>query len=67
MTTGKTNKTQVLRRYFGMLPGQTLTEFVQELKALNLEERLDLAQDAALAMGMTPEDVDFPLNKVAAP
>lgn len=58
------NKTQVLRRYFGVKEGQTLSEFVAELKELSLEERVELARLAAAEMGLSQDSVDFPLSAI---
>jgi hypothetical protein len=37
--------TAAAKEYFGYKPGQTLTEFGQELKALSYEEKMDLAKE----------------------
>lgn len=51
----------VIREYFGALPGQSLMEFAQECKKLSAADKLELAQGAAINMGLMQEQVDFPL------
>lgn len=44
---------QALKTFFGNLPGQTATGFLKEIKALTEDERADLANQAAAALGTT--------------
>lgn len=55
-------KVGVIRKFFGLREGDTLTDFSKEVKALSDAEKLELAQGAALNLGMTQEAVDFPLS-----
>lgn len=52
----------VLRNYFGALPGQGLKAFSDEVKQLSDAEKLDLAQGAARNLGLTQDEVNFPLS-----
>ena len=54
-------KTVILRDYFGYQEGQKPIDFLKELKQLSEKERLELAQGAAANMGLSADDVDFPL------
>lgn len=45
----------VLKKFFGQKPGQTLVEFVGELKQLSKEETLELAGLAAVELGVEVE------------
>lgn len=51
----------VLKSYFGFKDGQTLKEFVAELKDLSDEDKLELAQAVAEGMGLTQDEVSFKL------
>jgi hypothetical protein len=42
----------VLKEFFGLKPGQTNMEFLQELKALSQDERMELATLAAKELGV---------------
>ena len=42
----------VLQKFFGYKPGQTLQEFNAEIKALNDEEKRELAELAAKELGI---------------
>lgn len=42
-----------LRQYFGLHPGQTLSEFMTEIKALTPEAKTELAVGAAKELGWT--------------
>lgn len=53
---------KVLCLYFGKKDGQTVAEFTEEMKALSLDERLKLAQDAAREMELTEARVQFRLG-----
>ena len=46
---------QVLREFFGLLPGQTTAQFLAEVKALSTDERRELANAAAVQMGVEIE------------
>jgi len=51
-----------LYKFFGAHPERPgLKGFNDECKALDAEEKLDLARLAAVAMGMTQNDVTFPM------
>ena len=52
----------VLRQFFGMRPGDTLKEFKAECDALSVAEKLELAQLAAKQLGLSADDVSFPLE-----
>ncbi len=54
-------KIGMIKDYFDFRPDTTSKDFMEEIKALSPEERLDLAQGAAAAMEMTEDQVDFPL------
>ncbi len=55
-------KLAVIRDYFGMHTGDTLSDFVEELRQLTPEDKLELAQGAATELGLTQAGVDFPLT-----
>lgn len=44
---------QAIKAFFGMRPGTTLTDFMGELKALTPEDKQELAQGAAVQLGVT--------------
>lgn len=48
----------ILKEFFGLLPGQTNMDFLQEIKALSTEERAELAALAAKELGV---EVDVPV------
>lgn len=52
----------VLKVYFGYRSGDGLKEFSAELNQLSDKEKLELAQLAAKALGLTQADVDFNLG-----
>ncbi len=52
----------VLQSFFGRLSGQTLREFGAEVNALDVEEKLELAQLAAVELGLAQDNVTFPLS-----
>ena len=56
------SKIKVIKDFFGMRDGDTAKDFMQEIKALSAEERLELAQGSALNLGLAADDVDFPLG-----
>lgn len=41
------------RRFFGMKPGQTLTQFAEEVRGLTEEDRKELAPLMSEALGVT--------------
>lgn len=45
------SKVGALREYFGMKPGQQLADFAKEIKQLSPEEKDELANLAATALG----------------
>lgn len=50
--TGKTeSEAAVIRSYFGFQPGQNLTGFMAEIKALTPEDKTELALGAAAQLG----------------
>ena len=51
----------ILRKYFGFLPGQSLKDFSEELKALTPQERKELADLASIEMAR-----QFPSRDVLA-
>jgi hypothetical protein len=40
-----------IRQFFGLKPGETLQEFMQELKALTPEDKKELAEAAVKELG----------------
>lgn len=46
------SQTQILKTYFGLKPGQTLREFIKEVKTLSELEANELAQLAAAELGI---------------
>jgi hypothetical protein len=54
------SKIKVIKDYFAS--DTKASEFMKELKALDDTERLELAQGAALNMGLTQDEVAFPLS-----
>lgn len=55
----KFGEVMVLKKYFGLKEGQSLQDFSQELKELSGAEKLELAQLACKALGLTAEQVKF--------
>lgn len=52
--TGKeVSEAGVLKTYFGMHPGQTVSEFMKEVKELTTESKTELAVAAAKELGYT--------------
>jgi len=56
------SKTQVIKQYFGLRPDSSLSDFIQEMKALSKEETLELAQLAAAEVHLGQGGCDFPLD-----
>lgn len=56
------SKIKAIKDFFGVHEGEGAKDFMTEIKALNADERLDLAQGSALNLGLTQEQVDFPLE-----
>lgn len=52
----------VLQKFFGYHLGTGAKEFAVELRALTAEEKLELAQGAARELGLTADQVSFPLS-----
>ena len=52
----------ILHRYFEKKEGQSAKEFLGEIKDLTYNEQLELAQEAAQAMGLTDTQVQFNLK-----
>ncbi len=57
-----TSKIGAIKKYFGMREGANASDFMKEIKAIDADERLELAQGAAKNLGLTPEDIDFPME-----
>ena len=57
-----TSKIGAIKKYFGMRAGDNAGDFMKEIKAIDADERLELAQGAAKNLGLTPEECDFPLE-----
>ena len=49
----ETSEASAIKRYFGQPEGQTLQEFMAELKALTPEDKTELACGAAKELGWT--------------
>lgn len=47
----------ILKKFFGQRPGQTLVQFVEEIKKLSKEETAELASLAAIELGVEVEEV----------
>ncbi len=58
----KKSMTSVIKQYFGLHPGQKLIEFRDELKELTADDKKELAVLAARDLGLTQDQVDFPLT-----
>lgn len=52
----KMTPVSILRKFFGLKPGQTLQDFLAELKTLSPDERKELAELAAKVLGV---EVDY--------
>ena len=46
----------ILKNFFGFLPGQSLTDFAKELRALSPEEKAELVALAAIELGVEVEN-----------
>lgn len=57
-STGK-SQAVILKEFFGMKPGQTLTDFMAEIKALSPLEKDQLASAAAREMKVPAEQLAF--------
>jgi hypothetical protein len=44
---------QAIKTFFGLKPGQSLTDFMGELKQLSPEEKKELADGAAVQLNVT--------------
>ncbi len=55
------SKIKCIKDFFGNPEGGTAKDFMQEIKALSTDERLELAQGAAKNLGLSAGDVDFDL------
>ena len=51
MTQKEYTKVSAIRTFFGLKPGETLGEFMAELKALTPEDKKELGEAAALELG----------------
>ena len=60
--TQKKGKLSVIRQYFGKKDGQSLSQFAAEVKQLTEADKNELAQGAAINLGLTQQEVDFPMN-----
>jgi hypothetical protein len=56
------SKIGIIKEFFGLRPDTTTKDFMTEIKGLSPEDRLDLAQGAAIEMGLSQDQVDFPLT-----
>jgi hypothetical protein len=56
------SKIKVIKDFFGVREGDTAKDFMQEIKALSADERLELAQGSALNLGLSADDLDFPIE-----
>lgn len=56
------SKIKVIKNYFGIREGDTARDFLKELKHLDENTRLELAQGAAANLGLKQEECDFPLK-----
>ena len=56
------SKIKVIKDFFGNPENGTAKDFMQEIKALSADERLELAQGAAVNLGLAADAVDFPLE-----
>ena len=52
----------ILKDFFGLKEGQTAMGFMQEVKALTEDEKLDLARAAAKAIGLSQDALAFELK-----
>ena len=57
-----TSKIGAIKKYFGMREGANASDFMKEIKALDADERFELAQGSAVNLGLTAEECDFPLE-----
>ena len=57
----KISKVKAIKDFFGFRDGDRPTDFMKEIKALDSDERLELAQGSAQNLGLSADDVDFPL------
>ena len=56
------SKIGAIKKYFGLRHGDNAGDFMKEIKALDAEERLELARGSAANLGLTAEECDFPLE-----
>ena len=61
MSDKKASKISTIKKYFGYRSGEGPGDFMKEIKALTTEDRLELAQGSAAALGLKQAEVDFPL------
>lgn len=52
----------VIRKYFGYRPGDELKDFSAEVRQVTEEDKLEPAQGAAANLGLTQDQVQFPLT-----
>ncbi|KKK79072.1 hypothetical protein LCGC14_2837220 [marine sediment metagenome] len=57
-----TSKIGAIKKYFGLRDGDNAGNFMKEIKTLDADERLELAQGSAMNLGLTPKECDFPLE-----
>lgn len=51
--TAEMGVTKILKEYFGLKHGQKLMDFAEELKGLTADEKQELAELAAVELGVT--------------
>jgi len=56
------SKVGIIKKYFGFRDGDNAGDFMKEIKALDADERLELARGSAQNLGHTAEECDFPLE-----
>ncbi len=57
----KISKVKAIKDYFGFRPGEKASDFMKEIKALDDDEKLELAQGAAAELGLSQDQCDFSL------
>ncbi len=56
------SKIGAIKQFFGLREGDTAKDFMQEIKDLNADERLELARGSAQNLNITAEECDFPME-----
>ena len=60
--TKKIGRLIVLRNYFGLKEGEDLRSFASECAKLTEEDKVELSQGAARELGLSQDQIDFPLE-----